>query len=95
MAVRHGWYSSHLPIKGSDQIGKCTAPTGFRSQLMMTAGPEDWKPHYLPDDSIGNYLIAVAMKKNLCYKKRLNKIIAGVNNSGLYKQMAIEENFKA
>ncbi|GBO37785.1 hypothetical protein AVEN_42008-1 [Araneus ventricosus] len=66
-----------------------------RTRLLMVAGPEDWKPHFLSEDSLITIKLAVAMKKNFCYKRKLNKVISRMNSAGLYKKFTKEEHFKS
>ncbi|GBO00104.1 hypothetical protein AVEN_105567-1 [Araneus ventricosus] len=94
-AVRHNWYTNDRPLTLTDQIDHRSALIDPRTKLLMVAGPEDWKPHFLSDDSINTYKFAVAMKKNFCHKNKLNTIISRVNSAGLYMQFTKEEGFRS
>ncbi|GBM33157.1 hypothetical protein AVEN_180494-1 [Araneus ventricosus] len=92
MADSHEWYVNDLPL--TEQIDYHSAVMESRTRLLMVAGPEEWKPHFLSDDSLITYKLAVAMKKNFCYKRKLNTVISRINSAGLYKQFTKEEHFK-
>ncbi|XP_055951425.1 probable glutamate receptor [Argiope bruennichi] len=93
-AVHHNWYTNSLPLTLTDQINHRSALIDPRTKLQMVAGPEEWKPHFLSDDSLQTYQFAVAMKKNFCHKKKLNTVISRINNAGLYMQFTNEERYK-
>ncbi|GBN57509.1 hypothetical protein AVEN_154746-1 [Araneus ventricosus] len=93
MADSHEWYVNDLPL--TEKIDYHSAVIESRTRLLMVAGPEEWKPHFLSDDSLITYKLAVAMKKNFCYKRKLNTVISRIKSAGLYKQFTKEEHFKS
>ncbi|XP_055947061.1 probable glutamate receptor [Argiope bruennichi] len=93
--VQNNWYTTARPLTLTDQIDYHSALIDPRTRLLMVAGSEEWKPSFLSDDSVTSYKFAVAMKKNFCYKDKLNTIISGINSAGLYMQFTKEEHFKS
>ncbi|GBM96690.1 hypothetical protein AVEN_111926-1 [Araneus ventricosus] len=89
-AFRHNWYTNTFPLTMTDQID-------YHSVLIdpIKRLPEEGKPHFLSDDSLSIYKFAVAMKKNLCYKRKLNTVISRINSAGLYMHFTKEEHFKS
>ncbi|GBM83725.1 hypothetical protein AVEN_261312-1 [Araneus ventricosus] len=91
----HKWYMDiHTPFLKHSQIDTDSALLGAQINLQMIAGPEEWKHHFLSDDSIITFPIAVAMKKNFCYKRKLNAIISHLNSAGIYQKIISEGHFR-
>ncbi|GBN33995.1 hypothetical protein AVEN_69815-1 [Araneus ventricosus] len=59
----------------------------------MVAGPEDWKHHFLSEDSILQYGAATAMKKGYCRKEIINTLIDRFNYAGLYLKILSDDYF--
>ncbi|GBM83730.1 hypothetical protein AVEN_261316-1 [Araneus ventricosus] len=92
---RHKWYTDiHTPLLKHSQIDTDSALLGVQTNLQMIAGQEQWKHHFLSDDSINTFPIAVAMKKNFCYKRKLNAIISHLNSAGIYRKITSEGHFR-
>ncbi|GFS53078.1 glutamate receptor ionotropic, delta-1 [Nephila pilipes] len=93
-AVRNGWYVKPVLNPLDTQMDKKSAMIGGRTWLSVTAGPENWKHYYIAEDSLLSFQMAVAMKKNFCLKKRLNRVVASLNNAGLYEKISEDDSFK-
>ncbi|GBO45030.1 hypothetical protein AVEN_60898-1 [Araneus ventricosus] len=91
----HKWYMDiQTPLLTTPQIDTDSALLGLQKNLQMIAGPEEWKHHFLSDDSINTFPIALAMKKNFCYKRKLNTIISRLNSAGLYQKITSDDHFR-
>ncbi|GFY67812.1 uncharacterized protein TNIN_50441 [Trichonephila inaurata madagascariensis] len=91
--IRNEWYFSGDSLKSLTADSYTAVMTGS-SLLKMVAGLEVWKSYYLSDDSIMSFNIGVVMKKDFCYKEKLNKIISRFNSAGLYDKIIRDESFK-
>ncbi|GBL97501.1 hypothetical protein AVEN_162960-1 [Araneus ventricosus] len=93
-AILNHWSMSAHPILFTPQINKRSAMVTARVLLQVVAGPEEWKWHFLSDDTILTYKFAIAMKKDFCLKKRLNTLISRVNSAGLYLKIMKDKEFQ-
>ncbi|KAF8773254.1 Glutamate receptor ionotropic like protein [Argiope bruennichi] len=89
----NGWYVDNQPVTQNRQIGKKSALVGSKNELQMVAGPEEWKHHYVSEDSILQYQAAVAMKKGYCRKEIINTLIDRYNYAGLHLKIISDNNF--
>ncbi|GIY13799.1 uncharacterized protein CDAR_469391 [Caerostris darwini] len=94
VAVERGWYLSGHPLTQSPQIGARSAIVTTRTLLQIVAGPEEWKNHFLSQDTLSNLNFAIPMRKGFCHKRKLNTLVSRLNSAGLYKQIVSEESFK-
>ncbi|XP_055947094.1 glutamate receptor ionotropic, delta-1-like [Argiope bruennichi] len=93
--LRHDWYLGSYDLTVSPQIDSHSAILTIRSLLETIAGPEEWKEHFLSEDSLVTFQFAIPMSKRFCHKMRLNKLISRLNNAGIYMQIVKEEAFKS
>ncbi|GBM27177.1 hypothetical protein AVEN_9847-1 [Araneus ventricosus] len=95
VALHHKWYLGSYDLTISPQIDTQSAIVTLRSLLETVAGPEEWKEHFLSDDTLVTFKFAIPMSKKFCEKIRLNKLISRMNNAGIYMQIVSEEAFKS
>ncbi|GBM27183.1 Glutamate receptor ionotropic, delta-1 [Araneus ventricosus] len=94
VAVHHKWYLGSYDLTTTPQINTHSAVVDFRFFLDTVAGPEEWKEHFLSEDSLVTLPFAIPMSKHFCHKIRLNKLMSRLNSAGIYMQIFREEAFK-
>ncbi|GBL97495.1 hypothetical protein AVEN_162956-1 [Araneus ventricosus] len=93
-SIRNNWSISTHSLLFTPQLNKQSAMVTARVVLQVAAGPEEWKWHFLSDDTILTYIFGIAMKKDFCHKKRVNTLISRVNSAGLYLKIMSDETFQ-
>ncbi|GBO10249.1 hypothetical protein AVEN_84491-1 [Araneus ventricosus] len=91
--VRNGWYANNVPLTQNHQIDDHSALVAAKNGLRKVAGPEDWKHHFLSEDSILQYGSAIVMKKGYCRKEIINRLIDCFNYAGLYLKILSDDYF--
>ncbi|GFU31341.1 uncharacterized protein NPIL_446771 [Nephila pilipes] len=86
--TRNEWY-----ISDESSAGDAAIMTD-RNLLKLKAGQEEWKNYYMSDDSVLTFITGIVMKKNFCYKEKLNKIISRFSSAGLYEKIVQDESFR-
>ncbi|GFT36797.1 uncharacterized protein NPIL_471651 [Nephila pilipes] len=93
-AVNNNWYLNMDDSSKKQQMTKRSALLTPRSLLKLVAGLEKWKRDYLSSDSLVSLKFVAAMKKDFCYKRKINSLISRFNSAGVYMKILKEESFK-
>ncbi|GIX85530.1 uncharacterized protein CDAR_52111 [Caerostris darwini] len=92
-SVHHEWFLDHL-MSHNNQISKTSAVLASRSLLEMLVGAEDLDNYYISEEFLVSFQFAIALKKNFCLKKKLNKIISRLNSAGFYLKILKDVAYK-